>query len=132
MQNISKFLMGVFSRLLLMFVFGEYSAFKPTRIGSRHPDSYIPSSTRTLIFPAVGNISNLGARHFKGTFYQAKGAIPKNKRLLLCLLRNLGGHVPPVPPAPTSLVPSYASGEKIRPYEGNNKSSYHCMCYSVS
>ena len=46
----------------------------------------------------VGSISNLGARHFEGTsFLKKKGAFLKIKRALLCLLQNLGGHVPPVP-----------------------------------
>ena len=56
-------------------------------------------------FRDVGSISNMGGRHFKGTFYEAKGAIPEHKRALLCLLQNLGGHMPPVPPPiPVSLL----------------------------
>ena len=32
-----------------------------------------------------------------------RGHVLNMKRALLCLLKNLGGHVPPVPPVPTSL-----------------------------
>ena len=47
----------------------------------------------------VGSVSNLGghdtSRHF---FLKKKGAFSKIRRAPLCLLQNLGGHVPPVPP----------------------------------
>ena len=52
----------------------------------------------------VGSISNLGGRHFEGTFSVRKmGHFLKIKRALLCLLQSLGEHVPPVPPIPTSM-----------------------------
>ena len=52
----------------------------------------------------VGSISNLGAGYFEGTcFLKKNGAFSKNERALLCLLQNLWGHVPLVPPVPTSL-----------------------------
>ena len=58
----------------------------------------------------VGSISNLGARHFEGTFsLRKKGHFLEIKRALLCLLQNLGGHVPPVPPVPMSV----SSGETL-------------------
>ena len=51
----------------------------------------------------VGSISNVGgARRFKGL--KKYGAFSKTERALPCLLQNLGGHVPPVPPVPTSMV----------------------------
>ena len=47
------------------------------------------------------------ARRFEGTFsLRKKGHFLKIKRALLCLLQNLGGHVPPVPPVPTSMCKS--------------------------
>ena len=40
-----------------------------------------------------------GARHFEGAFFLRKrGHFLKVKRALLCLLQNLGRHMPPVPP----------------------------------
>ena len=54
----------------------------------------------------VGNIPNLGARHFESILFLRKGGILYNmKRVLLCLLQSLGGHLPPVPiPVPPSIV----------------------------
>ena len=41
----------------------------------------------------------VGERHFKDTFFLTrKEAFPKHKKPLPCLLQNLRGHVPPVPP----------------------------------
>ena len=61
-----------------------------------------------LGFPTQGRRKHLklgGARNFEGTFFflRKRGHFQKIKRALLCLLQNLGGHVPPVPPVPTSM-----------------------------
>ena len=46
-----------------------------------------------------------GARRFEGTFSLRKtGHFLKIERALLCLLQNLGGHVPQCPLAPTSMI----------------------------
>ena len=53
----------------------------------------------------VGSISNLGGRHFEATFsLRKRGHSLKIEPALLCLLQNLRGHVPPVPPVPTSMM----------------------------
>ena len=45
----------------------------------------------------VGSISNLGGTTLGGHFFlKKKGPFSKIKRALLCLLQNLGGHVPRV------------------------------------
>ena len=52
----------------------------------------------------VGSIADLGGttlrRHF---FHKKRGHFLKIKRPLLCLLQNLGGHMPLVHPVPTSI-----------------------------
>ena len=49
-------------------------------------------------------MSNLGGTTLRGHFFLKKtGAFSKKERALLCSLQNLGGHVPPVPPAPMSM-----------------------------
>ena len=46
-------------------------------------------------------ISNLGGTTLRGHFsLREKGHFLKMKKALLCLLQNLGGHTPPVPPPP--------------------------------
>ena len=45
-----------------------------------------------------------GARHFEGTSsLRKRGHFLKTERALLCLLQNLGGYVPLMPPVPTSM-----------------------------
>ena len=48
----------------------------------------------------VGRISNLGGHDTSRArfFLRRRGHVLNMKRALLCLLKNLGGHVPPVPP----------------------------------
>ena len=53
----------------------------------------------------VGSISNLGGTMLRGHFFlKKKGAFSEIKRAFLCLLQNLGGHLPPVPSVPTSMI----------------------------
>ena len=60
------------------------------------PQAVFPIKVRTR---DVGSISNLVAQQLKGTFFHTKKWVfSENKRALLCLLQNIGGHVPPVPP----------------------------------
>ena len=52
----------------------------------------------------VGSISNLGGTTLRGHFFhENRRAFFRNEKGTLCLLQNLGGHVPPVPPVPTSV-----------------------------
>ena len=59
----------------------------------------------TFLSRDVGSISNLGDTTPRGHFsLKKKGHFLKIKRALRCLLQNLGGTCPPVPPpAPTSM-----------------------------
>ena len=53
----------------------------------------------------VGSILGGGGTTPQGHFFRKqKKAFSKIKRALLCLLQNLGGHVPPVPPVPTFMM----------------------------
>ena len=57
----------------------------------------------------VNAVSNLGggSTALRGHFFlKETGHFIGIKRALLCLLQNLGGHVPPVPPVPTSMFAS--------------------------
>ena len=62
----------------------------------------------------VGRISNLGGTTLRGHFFlKKKGAFLKIKRALLCLLENLGGHVPPVPPGSYVYAVDHSNREMI-------------------
>ena len=54
----------------------------------------------------VGSISNLGARHFAGTFFlKKKGACSKHEKgTSLFIEKSWGARAPSAPPVPTSLT----------------------------
>ena len=46
-----------------------------------------------------------GAGHFERIFFfKKKGALFRNRKGTSLFMANLGGHVPPVPPVPTSMM----------------------------
>ena len=64
----------------------------------------VQHNLRTIRVREAGSISNLGGTTLQGHFsLKKKGHFLEIKRALLCLLQNLGGHVPQCPMIPTSM-----------------------------